>query len=78
MYRVAELLSILSHHGFGLVSQFTSSISFSRPRSAEYDRLLASTPARIREAYSVAICDGEVRLTFPILNVLLLNRREGS
>lgn len=78
MYRVAELLSVLGHHGFTLVSQFTSSISFRQPRSPEKDRLLASTPARIREGYSAAICDEEVRLTFPILNVLLVNRKRES
>jgi ubiquinone/menaquinone biosynthesis C-methylase UbiE len=78
MYRAAELLSILGHHGFSLVDQFESSISFRRSRNVEYDRLLASTSARVREAYSVAICGEEVRLTFPILNVLFLNREEES
>lgn len=78
MYKAAELLSVLSGHGFGLVSRFESSISFHRPRNAEYGRLLASTPDRVRAAYSVAITGGEVHLTFPILNMLLLNRKEGA
>ena len=78
MYKGAELLSVLSHHGFGLVSQFKSAISFRQPRNAQSDRLLAATPNRVGETYSVAICGGEVQLTFPILNLLLLNRKEGA
>lgn len=78
MYKAAELLGLLSRHGFSPVSRFESSISFRRPRNAEYDRLLASTPDRVRQAYSVAIDAGAIHLTFPILNVLLLNRKGGS
>jgi ubiquinone/menaquinone biosynthesis C-methylase UbiE len=77
MHRFGELIDLVSRHGFELIDSFSSSISFGRQRTQEYDGLLASTPTRIHEAYALTVAEEEIRMTFRILNAAFLNRNPG-
>ncbi len=74
MLRAGKLVDLVSRQGFEPVDSFGSSISFSRPRRAEYDEVLESTSARDLEAYGVDVAEEEINLTFPIVNAVFSNR----
>lgn len=75
MHYGPDLIDLVSRHGFDLISRFESSIFFTRERTAEYDELLAVTPERVLQAYSLAVAEREMHLRFRILNALFVNRR---
>jgi ubiquinone/menaquinone biosynthesis C-methylase UbiE len=75
MHRDTDLIDLVSRHGFDLIERFESSIVFSRERTAEYDDLLARTPERVLQAYSLAVAEREMNLRFRILNALFVNRQ---
>jgi ubiquinone/menaquinone biosynthesis C-methylase UbiE len=73
MHRRADFIELVSRHGFHALESFDSSLSFTRERAPEYDALLAAVPETLLEAYSVAIADEEIALTFPILSAVFEN-----
>jgi ubiquinone/menaquinone biosynthesis C-methylase UbiE len=75
MHRGTDLINLVSRHGFDLIERFESSIFFTRERTAEYDDLLAMTPERVLQAYSLAVAEREMHLRFRILNALFVNRQ---
>lgn len=75
MHRDTDLIDLISRHGFDLIESFESSIFFTRERTPEYDDLLAVTPERVLQAYSLAVAELEMRLRFRVLNALFVNRR---
>jgi ubiquinone/menaquinone biosynthesis C-methylase UbiE len=75
MVRGTSLVDLVSRHGFDLIERFESSICFTRERTAAYDELLAMTPERVLQAYSLAVAESEMHLRFRVLNALFVNRR---
>ena len=73
MQRATDLIDLVSRHGFDLIERFESSIFFTRGRTVEYDELLAMTPERVLQAYSLAVAEREIQLRFRILNSLFVN-----
>jgi hypothetical protein len=75
MHRGTHLIDLVNRHGFDLIERFESSIVFTRERTADYDELLARTPERVLQAYSLAVAEREMSLRFRILNALFVNRQ---
>lgn len=68
MYTSAELVDMFTQHQMILVDSFESSLSFSRPCSDEYARLIDHAPAHILDAYCLSVSSGEMQMTLPIFN----------
>ncbi len=63
-----EFLKLVERHGFKALESFSSTISFSRNRTAEYDRLIDSTPRSVLDAYKVEKKGEQIGVTFDVLN----------
>lgn len=67
-YRPSELESLFGRAGFQIEEQFFSSITFPRPMTADYQRLLAETSTEILQAYRIQINGDQIHLSVQVLN----------
>jgi ubiquinone/menaquinone biosynthesis C-methylase UbiE len=72
-----EFLELVERYGFEVLDSFDSTISFSRNRRLEYDKLLDSTPPSVLDAYRIKKDEKRIWITFEVMN-LVFQKNQGD
>lgn len=70
MHKIHGLVDLVGRRGFQVLGKFESTISFSRDRTAEYDKLFDSTPSSVLDAYRIKKDEERIWMTFEVMNLL--------
>lgn len=77
IHKINQLMDLVGRRSFELFGKFESTISFSRNRTAEYDKLIDATPSSVLDTYRIQKDEKEIRITLEIMN-LLFQKRNGD
>ena len=73
-----ECLELVEGYGFEALDSFDSTISFSRNRTSEYDKLLDSTPPSVLDAYKLKKDEERIWITFKVMNLAFQKKARKS